>query len=56
MSHKQRKAPYFENSTANARPRTPPEPVINTISSLIDFFGAGKMEKTIARINLYDAC
>lgn len=52
MSHRQRKAPYFENSTANARPRVPAEPVMSTISSLIDFFGAGNIEKTIARVNL----
>ena len=51
-SHKQRNAPYLENSTARARPRTPPEPVMRTISSLMDFFGAGKIEKTMARVNL----
>jgi len=42
----------LENSTASARPRTPPEPVMRTISSLIDFFGAGNIENTIARVNL----
>ena len=52
ISQRQRNAPYFENSTANERPKTPPDPVIRTISSLIDFFGAGKIEKTMARVNL----
>lgn len=53
-SHRQRNAPYLENSTARARPKTPPEPVMRTISSLMDFVGAGKIEKTIARVNLED--
>jgi hypothetical protein len=28
------------------------EPIIRTISSLIDFFEGGKIEKIIARVNL----
>ena len=44
ISHKQRNVSYSENSTASERSKTPLEPVISTISSMIEFSDAGNIE------------